>query len=662
MARASPTVSNNLLATLAIMLIIISTMNYFISQTIKSRSVTAAGTSSISGQLSLCAGLIPQITTTGQTFSLNQYDRFYQDANATGEETGNVMLFDNTTMFNIDQSTGVIDFVASSEYDVGVRDVAITASETVCNYFNYSVNLRFNITNVNDPPSLVMLFIKNLTSPKGNMTYTFPITKKVEFWEDVLYNVSLTATDPDLMHGDTLIYAVVWYDPDNPDIQVGDLFTLNETTGNVTFMPLQADVGDHIAEFWVWDRMLEVEKSDKVEVEVKNVNEPPVMLNKTVLMAQTAYSGEPFVLDMNATDEDGDKLYFSADFLSCLKINTSDHNCTIFYVNETTGIINFTPRVFDVGNYSVNYTVSDGLARDWVNGTFTVVEFANHPPNITDWYPFDYNVTMYEGYGLNLSIIVYDPDSGWNTASVQWYFDGKPLAGENGYSHTYYPGYTASGVYNATVVVSDGEYYDSHEWRVIVLDRIPPTQEGRGGMGIVGKPVCLENWRCTTWSECSREGIEMRVCVDVSSCNTTKEKPSETRNCTYTAMPTCYDSVRNCHDGGCEILTDCGGPCSPCPTCSDGIRNCHVNGECEEGIDCGGPCRPCPGQPTGPGCGNQICEAGELYECIPDCMEFWIDTAIFMLILILLIVMSILLYVYRKETVLLYLYRKVRGE
>jgi len=33
-----------------------------------------------------------------------------------------------------------------------------------------------------------------------------------------------------------------------------------------------------------------------------------------------------------------------------------------------------------------------------------------------------------------------------------------------------------------------------------------------------------------------------------------------------------------------------------------------------------------------------------------------------MLILILLIVMSILLYVYRKETVLLYLYRKVRGE
>ena len=47
----------------------------------------------------------------------------------------------------------------------------------------------------------------------------------------------------------------------------------------------------------------------------------------------------------------------------------------------------------------------------------------------------------------------------------------------------------------------------------------------------------------------------------------------------------CDDEIRNCHSGSCELLVDCGGPCSACPTCSDGIRN-----QGEESIDCGGPC------------------------------------------------------------------------
>ena len=112
----------------------------------------------------------------------------------------------------------------------------------------------------------------------------------------------------------------------------------------------------------------------------------------------------------------------------------------------------------------------------------------------------------------------------------------------------------------------------------------------------------------------------------------------------------------------CEILTDCGGPCSPCPTCSDGILNCHVNGQCEEGLDCGGPCKPCVDAPKIAVCGNEICESGELYDCFEDCFNFWLDIMIFLLILVLLIVTSILLYIYKKETVLLYVYRRVRGD
>ena len=172
----------------------------------------------------------------------------------------------------------------------------------------------------------------------------------------------------------------------------------------------------------------------------------------------------------------------------------------------------------------------------------------------------------------------------------------------------------------------------------------------------------MENWRCTTWSDCSTDGLQIRTCVDLSNCSTSYNRPNEVKYCLYTPNPNCYDGLLNCHDGLCEILADCGGPCSSCPTCSDGILNCHANGKCEEGVDCGGPCRPCIIPPDIPVCGNGVCESGELYDCTQDCADFWIDIAIFVVIIILLVVVSILLYVYRKETVLLYIYRRMRGE
>jgi hypothetical protein len=130
----------------------------------------------------------------------------------------------------------------------------------------------------------------------------------------------------------------------------------------------------------------------------------------------------------------------------------------------------------------------------------------------------------------------------------------------------------------------------------------------------------------------------------------------------YSPEPNCFDGLQNCHDGSCEILTDCGGPCPLCPTCSDDIKNCHVNGECEERIDCGGPCPPCPVIPNVSVCGDSVCGPGEFYDCMDDCFDYWVDIGIFVLIIVLLVATSILLYVYRKETVLLYVYRRLRGE
>jgi hypothetical protein len=44
---------------------------------------------------------------------------------------------------------------------------------------------------------------------------------------------------------------------------------------------------------------------------------------------------------------------------------------------------------------------------------------------------------------------------------------------------------------------------------------------------------CTEKWNCTSWSECSPEGIKLRSCFDENECGTEEEKPIERTQCEY---------------------------------------------------------------------------------------------------------------------------------
>jgi hypothetical protein len=668
MHRLKLSIDNNILAFLAICLIISSSFNISLSIMItNSRQPTPEGMSTRNGMVSLCSAEVPTIT--GATYHEQQQDYPYvYDFNATGESASEVVYTDNTSLFNITSDTGIVNFTPTND-DVGVYYVMITATETVCNSLHDEIHATFNITNRNDGPYLVSIVTENASSPGTNITYDFfpgpvppdylkIISGQVELWEDEQYNLSIIADDPDLYI--PFSTEVLEYDA----FGSGIFFVLDNDTGRATFTPVQAEVGSYQFTFNVDDGET-ADESAFIDFVVNNVNDAPVLENKTMLTITGADSGEPFYLDINATDEDGDTLTYGADFLECNQTfrNATSQNCTIFYINTSTGVIAFTPLLDEVGNYTMNYTVDDGNGgRDWHVGNFSVNELPNKAPNITSWVPYEYNVTIKEGHTITFNITVEDPETGTNTVSTSWYIDGRLMV-QDVYSYTVSTNYDDSGVYNVTVVADDGHYQlpltDWHEWRLIVLEDEPP-RKGRRGM-FAGEP-CTENWRCTAWSECPKEGIQTRTCVDLSYCGTTLNQPPLTRHCIYTPSPTCFDGIENCHDGSCEVLTDCGGPCKPCPTCSDGIMNCHVTGVCEEGVDCGGPCKPCLEPPMVAVCGNEVCEAGELYACPEDCLDFWLDIMIFVLILVLLIITSILLYIYRKETVLLYVYRRVKGE
>jgi hypothetical protein len=657
--------NNNVLAALAILVIVISSINFFIAlNVIKSREAAA----SAFGQVGLCASFTPNITADTYHVVAEEWP-FSYDVNATGELDSQVFFSDDTAYFDIDNATGFIYFVPEDEH-VGVWNTTITTIETECNAFSDSLVMTFNVTSKNDGPYLISLVLVNESGGGTNATYYFykpcptcprEINGTVDLWEDVRYNLSIIADDNDLPN-DTLSYTTF------PPVFFSPL--INVTTGKSSpFTPVQAEIGNHTTQFVVADRW-ETDQSADVIFTVHNTNDAPVLQNKTDqpggLGAITTEWEEPFYYDVNATDEDLDPLSFYVNFTNCSKLNGSLPNCTIFSIDVNTGEINFTPTFDDVGNYTVNYTVTDGMAWDWYLGSFSIPEFKNLPPNITDWHPSEYNVTISEGESQYFNITVTD-DAGIPFA--QWYKDNVSIAGASGLcfndssEYTFTATYSDSGIYNITVMVDDGQYVVSHDWRLIVLDkeppRIPPSGPPSRPPSIT---VCVENWRCTIWSACSKESIQIRTCADLSRCNTTVYRPLDSQRCIYTPYPDCYDGIKNCHGGGCEILTDCGGPCPPCPTCSDGIKNCHVSGECEDRVDCGGPCTPCPAIPKVAVCGNGICEAGEFYDCMEDCLGFWIDTTIFILIIILLIILSILLYVYKRETVLLYVYRKVRGE
>ncbi|MDD5192217.1 MAG: hypothetical protein PHH54_05470 [Candidatus Nanoarchaeia archaeon] len=261
----------------------------------------------------------------------------------------------------------------------------------------------------------------------------------------------------------------------------------------------------------------------------------------------------------------------------------------------------------------------------------------NRAPNITSYYPLDIsshaNINQTFNRILKISgtdvlyfnLTAYDLDQ--TPLDVYWYVDNaskeyhEGLEKSNVSKFEYYFGCEISGNYTIKAVVTDGLANDSVQWNFSVNYVECPESSfgGGGGGGGGGKLYCKERWGCGEWVQCeglkelikkkwltkdiellikercdilnySEEfcGLQNRICSDFNYCKTVFEKPPFIKECYYTRNPNCTDGIQNCHNGSCEVLTDCGGPCAFCPNCHDKIQN-----QGEEGIDCGGPCINC---------------------------------------------------------------------
>ena len=367
-------------------------------------------------------------------------------------------------------------------------------------------------------------------------------------------------------------------------------------------------------------------------ITVIEINNAPEIDNIGVQTVWIYGADSTFYQEVNVTDiEDGNQtsgnLIFSVLF-------ENDEN--LFEINSD-GIVNYTPNSSDIGIYNISICVNDtgienpheniseqcgqtgGVIMSCENFSLTVTD-ENRPPTIVIYEPENLTISSRGTSQLYFNISEYDPD--YTIPDAYWYVDDilTEYDEANSTDEFFYTfGCGVRGSHKIRADVTDGLLNDTIEWNVNV-ELVDCPQEtigsGGGGGGGGGGPSCTEKWGCGLWGICENAksslelgtisgedyrkikddcdkrglnedscGIKKRICTDANKCNTTYNMPEIFQSCVYVSIPSCNDGVLNCHDGSCELLVDCGGPCAPCPTCSDGIQNQE-----EEGIDCGGPC------------------------------------------------------------------------
>jgi predicted nucleic acid-binding Zn ribbon protein len=388
--------------------------------------------------------------------------------------------------------------------------------------------------------------------------------------------------------------------------------------------------------------------SDGEYADTKRVNITAIEINNLpsldAIGVKTVWSrGENRTLYIQAKASDFEDGNLS---LGNLTINLTFYDESPFFNISNKGVINWIANSTYIGVHNIKVCVFDkpisyihpnislcsntGLSQaDCENFSLTVTD-ENRAPYFISYSPTSLNFSTLTSQYLLFYVATYDPDG--TVPDIYWYLNNainasKYTSGNSTDSFNYTFNCNETGLNNLRIVITDGLLNASLTWLINVTgaDCAEAPQEGGGAVGGGGAavgggagpaPNCTEKWVCFDWYNCqnldfsfgfgnitrddyeqistycsmldilkSDCGYQIRKCIDLNKCNSSRIKPQEIQSCYFTMQPSCFDGIKNCHDGACEILTDCGGPCSFCPTCSDKIKN-----QREEGIDCGGPC------------------------------------------------------------------------
>jgi hypothetical protein len=331
-----------------------------------------------------------------------------------------VTYSDNSTLFDIDPTTGRCGFTPKQE-QVGTYLIMITAVDAYQG--SDTENFTLEVQDAEDMPVLEVV-------PDQTAT------------ENQAFIYQCVATDPDVPYGDVLTFT------DN-----SPLFVIGPSNGEISFTPVQKDIGSHKVTVTVTDARGGV-ASHEFTLNVLNsmgtMNKPPTI---DAIPNQTAYEDVLFEYTVKAADPDID----TGDALSFID------NCAVFDINTNTGKISFKPTAKDAGTLTIKVTVKDreGLTAE-TTFVLTVIK-ANHAPNITSVNPKA--GTKYDpNKAITLSTSASDPDG--DKLNYTWK-DGENVLG-NGPTLTV--SFPDPGTYVITLVVTDGKIQVVNETTIEIND------------------------------------------------------------------------------------------------------------------------------------------------------------------------------------------------
>jgi len=462
-------------------------------------------TSSYAFNFTVIADYKPNITTYVPSQTSSQDQNFSLVVNATDLDNATDTLafrtetyYSNGTLLNSTKfpittnlgywppgpATGVMNYTPLNNSHVGNYTVKIIVNDTWGREDSILVN--FTIYNINDPPVI------NFSC----LNYSY---------EDTQYscNVGQNTTDPDYQtpYGENLTYNMTFLSG-NP------LFSINSTGGIINFTAANDSWANNTLNFTYVLNLTVTDSNGSVDSNILNitiyaVNDAPAFnFTNTSIGANSTYFEN---VSYEMTDEENNiPFFFNLTFINCSKTNTSDTNCSIFAVNQTTGIITFFAPEKDEGNYTINVTVRDsGNAIEPYNATRSkLVSFRithlNHAPvvHISGVIPSN---NFNENDTVIFAITVSDPDG--DTLHCGWFRNLTMIASidncQDQNSWTYTPSFEESGQWTMRLEATDSHLTSYDEWNVSIAntDRPPemmyPVQNQSWNMNTVNKNIIL---------------------------------------------------------------------------------------------------------------------------------------------------------------------------
>jgi hypothetical protein len=305
---------------------------------------------------------------------------YYFSSNITEADINDVLIYDyeaqNTTLtnFTLNTTSGKLLINITDSSNIGSnKKIQLKVKDNDPDSLWQAALLEVDISEVNDAP----VFSSNLANQSFNITQSFELLVNVTDEENnIPFNLNISFMSCSVAS---------WSNRNCSNSSGRELFnssqySFNSTTGvlNISFTPEKNDVGSFVVNFSVRDTNNNVAPYNAsttkiINFTILNINSAPYF-SYVCDNERNATEDYEFRCRINATDIDETKNLTLTSNYGWFKFDSSDSNSITEECNSSTSynvstIVNFTASDTEVGNWSINITITDTGSPQGVNST-----------------------------------------------------------------------------------------------------------------------------------------------------------------------------------------------------------------------------------------------------------------------------------------------------